>query len=173
MFWIWFLCAQLIRTHLPWLPLSTVHVLICHVTWQISQSPSCFTGFIQSFIPPDMICRLDSTNPVIGAHVWLGLVFPVTYLWDETYFEWFAIDLRLFKLVISNSWAVRWFFFEVISRRSRPKNGYIFNFGYILSFIAMCISLVSLESLLPHLFFFLPWSIEKLGFNSGCDWRTS
>ena len=103
---------------------------------------------------------------------WGGFFRWLIY-WDETDFEWFAIDLRLFKLVISNSWAVRWFFLVVISRRIRPKNGYIFNFGYILSFIAMCISLVSLESLWPHLFFFLPWSIKKLVFNSGCDWRTS
>ena len=39
-----------------------------------------------------------------------GWFFRWLIYWDETDFEWFAIDLRLFKLVISNSWAVRWFF---------------------------------------------------------------
>lgn len=106
MFWIWFLCGQLIRTHT-----HTFHGSLC-------QRSTCWFAMLLGKYPSHLHASPDSSNhlshrmwnPVIGAHVWLGLVFPVTYLWDETYFEGFAMDLRLFKLVISNSWAVRWFF---------------------------------------------------------------
>ena len=115
--WILFLCGQLIRTHTHTPSMAPfVNGPRVDLPCYLSNIPVTFMLHrIHPIIYPtgyDLSLRFDKSCDwsirMIGVGFSGDLSIGMKQILND--FEWFAIDLRLFKLVISNSWAVRWFF---------------------------------------------------------------